>query len=267
MTQTQLIQTDPIRYQPVQQPDGTHALNQTRLAFFVGLVAFLLPTVLLLAGLSGATCFYDSISHFYYATWLGSAFVGALVFIGTYLLAYQGLNPAERHLSTLAGYCAYAVALFPTSLAGCTDTYWSGRAFLSFETLDTGGLVAITRPDLFVQFPGAGAIHLGAAGLLFAFLAWFSLVVFTREVPERDRTNGTLSEVKTLRNRIYRASGYTIIACLILLILRLSLEILFGPLAFWNAWNLTFWIEAIALYAFGFSWMVKGRFLNRALLD
>lgn len=268
MTQTHLIQTAPLRYQPLEALEGTHALNQTRLAFYVGLVAVVLPSILIVAGITELTCFYDSISHFYYATWLGSAFVGALVFIGTYLLAYQGLNPGERHLSTCAGYCAFAVALFPTAHAGCTDPTWSGRAFLDFETLSTDAPPAITGTSLFLQFPGASFLHMAGAGLLFSFLAWFSLVVFTREVPGRDRTGGGhLTQVKRLRNRIYKATGGAILVCLALLFLRVVFEFFFGTLAFWNAWNLTFWLEAIALYAFGIAWMVKGRFLNHVLLD
>lgn len=270
MTQTHLIQTDPHRYQPVTETGGAHDLNQTRLAFFVGLVAFALPTLLLGAGVFGWACFYDSISHFYYASWLGGAFVGALFFIGTYLLAYQGLNPGERHLSTIAGYCAFGVALFPTSGPGCAQTSWSGRAFAGFQGgAEQSAALAPFDDTLmqFEQFPGASNLHLAAAGLLFAFLAWFSLVVFTREIPARDYVNGTLKPVKQLRNRIYRATGHVILACLAVLVLRKGGEALFGALAFWDQVNLTFWLEAIALYAFGVAWMVKGRFLNRALLD
>lgn len=271
MTHTHLIQTAPLRYQPVEPAEGLLALNQTRLAFFVGLAAFALPTVLFFAGISGVTCFYDSISHFYYSTWLGGVFSGALFFIGTYLLAYRGLNPGERHLSTCAGYCAFGVALFPTSLAGCEKATWSGRAFADFASADQGQTVTLPvladSMDHFLQFPGAWALHLGSAGLLFAFLAWFSLVVFTREIPSRDRKDGQLTPVKRMRNRIYRATGYTILACLSALVLRTLIEALFGEIPLWNALNLTFWLEAIALYAFGVAWMVKGRLLNTALMD
>lgn len=269
MTQTQIIQTAALRYQPQTHETGDHALNQIKMAFFVGLVAVGLPTVLLIAGLFGFTCTYDSISHFYYAGWLGSCFVGALIFIGTYLLAYHGLNPGERHLSTIAGYCAYGVALFPTSHAGCDDGAWSGRAFVDLALKDN--VASVTNPagpDLFNLFAGASFVHLGSALLLFIFLAWFSLVVFTREIPERDRIDGVLKPVKRLRNRIYIATGWVIAICIAGLALRKGIEILMGSeIEFWNDLNLTFWLEAIALYAFGIAWMVKGRFWNLALLD
>ena len=39
------------------------------------------------------------------------------------------------------------------------------------------------------------------------------------------------------------------------------------PLPWWNEINATFWCEAFALWAFGISWMVKGRFWDLLLRD
>ena len=35
----------------------------------------------------------------------------------------------------------------------------------------------------------------------------------------------------------------------------------------WDEHNLSFWCETLALWFFGLSWLVKGRFFGRALLD
>jgi hypothetical protein len=41
----------------------------------------------------------------------------------------------------------------------------------------------------------------------------------------------------------------------------------FFKLNLWDFYNLTFWFESLALWAFGVSWMLKGRFLDKLLLD
>ncbi len=72
-----------------QPPDPTPALAisnekkiQRRLAILVGCVAFGLPIVMMIGTFYGNTCFRQSISHYYYAQFLGTLFVGMLVFIG-----------------------------------------------------------------------------------------------------------------------------------------------------------------------------------------
>ena len=78
-----------------QPPDPTPALAisnekkiQRRLAILVGCVAFGLPIVMMIGTFYGNTCFRQSISHYYYAQFLGTLFVGMLVFIGGFLIAY-----------------------------------------------------------------------------------------------------------------------------------------------------------------------------------
>ena len=93
------------------QPDSSHTyshdpgytLNQRLMAVFVGLVALNLPFAMIIGAIYG-TCYYDSISHFYYAQFLGGIFIAALVFIGTFLLAYRGESARENRLATMAGF-------------------------------------------------------------------------------------------------------------------------------------------------------------------
>ena len=287
------------RYQP--DPSFTYAddhpgyrLDQRRLAFFVGLIALGLPIVMLI-GVIIRTCLYDSISHFYYAQFLGGVFIAALVFIGTFLLAYRGESARESRLATIAGFGAIIVSLFPTNGRGCDLETFSGRALADFKLEVVTKLEDVTKyveviqstkvdrwmaqhsdipferfadeippenPLFFELFSGAQYLHGGGATVLFAFLAWYSFFVFTRVIDNVHLKDGNLTPQKRIRNNIYRASGVVIVFSMAVMVI--------GHFFFsedWNDNNLTFWFESLALWAFGFSWMVKGRFFDTVWLD
>ena len=93
-------------------------------------------------------------------------------------------------------------------------------------------------------------VHFISATLLFLVLSYFSIVLFTK-------TEGKPSRRKIARNRIYRTCGIVMLAC-ILLIGIYSWWLKNTPVA-----NLkpVFWLESLALWAFGISWFVKGKTL------
>lgn len=106
-------------------------------------------------------------------------------------------------------------------------------------------------------FPDSGpglepTIHYGCAAAMFLLLAYFSLALFTR-------TGGTPTPEKLVRNRVYRACGVVILACIALM----GLYKLAGSPAALARWDPVFWLETFALWAFGFSWFVKGETLWR----
>lgn len=275
----QVFQTGADRYQnPSKDPYAT--INQRTLAFFVGLVALGLPTIMLIgvANPLWPTCYRASISHYYYAPFLGGPFVGALVFIGTYMWVYQGEDKdgAEGRLATWAGVFALGVALFPTSGYGCDATSFTARAMVDFgpnpDTLDLIKVPAIDGlPDLVPYFQltsFSATIHYASAALLFSFLAWFALVVFTAVEPHQRNPDGTLKQAKVIRNGIYVACGTIMILCILAMALYAALDAWTGlDLSWWPAARMTFWFETVALWAFGLSWMVKGRFWGSALED
>ena len=55
-----------------------------------------------------------------------------------------------------------------------------------------------------------------------------------------------MTPTKQTRNRIYRTSGWVIVGCMI--------GIGFSNLEHWNT---EFWLESLAVVAFGFAWLVK----------
>ncbi len=98
-----------------------------------------------------------------------------------------------------------------------------------------------------------GGTHYVFAASLFLILAWFSLCQFTKT------SHLSLTDEKRKRNVIYQACGYAIVGALSLILVG---KVTGLSLKFANA-NPVFWLEALALEAFGFSWMVKGEFILR----
>ncbi len=252
----------------------------------VGLIALGLPVALLIVGTFGATCpGINSISHYYYSPLGGDILVGALSVIGVLMLffyklpraprggqieveGYKGHHPRDIWLARLAGLCAFGVAFSPTGGTGCED--FAGSAIRTFLTGTSGGEL-IVPPDvtgaasfdlwsaLGVDSLLLGAAHYASAAVMFAILAYYSLVVFTRnqKAGPEDVEPARFTR-KWWRNLIYRACGVVIIGCLVAL--AVQFVALRGDIkTLWNAANGTFWVEAIALFAFGISWSVKGR--------
>lgn len=276
-----LFQLGPDRYPP-HPLNRTETINPRTLAFFVGLVALGLPTVMIIGAFNTVwdTCFRDFISHYYYAPFLGSIFIGALTFIGTYMIVYQGedRHGAEARLSTWAGIFAYCVAVFPTDGYGCDEPDFKARAMINFKTDTETGVLDLVKtpnvdgaPDLtlyFELFPHASTLHYTAAALLFGFLAWFALVVFTAVDADQRQPDGTLTQEKVIRNTLYYICGGIMVLAIVVMASYWALSALTDlDLSFWPRYHLTFWCEAAALWAFGLSWMVKGRFWNTALQD
>ena len=271
----QLFQTGPRRYQAARPFSQAYAqVNQRNLAFVVGLTALCLPSFLWLGVVLGQTCFRDSISHFYHAPFWGGPFIGALIFIGAYLCVYQGEDAqrAEARLASVAGIAAFGVALFPVAGHGCDTPPFEARALVEMAIAPGSHQVAliprIPVSASFELFPFVDLLHYASAMVLFGFLAWFSLVVFTAAGPDQRDKTGQLTRAKIIRNGVYLTSGGLILCAMLTLGLVFALEHWTSlNLAWWAAGNWTFWMEAISLWAFGLSWMVKGRFLGLALQD
>ncbi len=224
-----------------------------RLATLVGLVALGLPVALLLTPYFGG-CFRDSISHHYYEPLFGPVFVGMLSFIGGFLIAYRGDHWAENFGASLAGLGAFGVAVLPTTGAGCEKIAGiTSRVFVAAQPDGT----LMPDPNAFTLFAGVENLHGISAAIVFGFLALFVGVVLRRVVPARHMVDGQIIPTKRKRNILYSICSLTIALC----IAALGLKTLGGAdfLAGWNLWNLTFWVETLALWAFAVAWLAKGR--------
>lgn len=244
--------------------DG-YDIDQKKMAFWVGFIALMLPTIIIFSSLYGGQ-FRDSISHYYYTKILGGVFVISLSFIGTFLIAYRGASNLESRLATIAGWATYGIAFFPTTKPGFTEGKVSAKVFTELEAISSPPYFSLTGNGLdfaFQQHPVSAYIHIGCAATLFIFLAFYSFRVFPYVDEKRHRKNGALTNAKSRRNNIYYISGWIIVISII----TIASQKLWGNN--WQKYNLTLWFEAFALWAFGVSWVVKGRlrFLTQALQD
>ena len=95
-------------------------------------------------------------------------------------------------------------------------------------------------------------LHFTSALGLFLTLAYFSLILFTK-------TGGHPTPEKRIRNRVYRACGWIMLACIALM----GAYYLFLRGSALTALKPVFWLESFALWAFGVSWFIKGETLWR----
>jgi heme A synthase len=160
----------------------------------------------------------------YYHTSAVVAFVSILSALSIFLLMYQGFRNQDglkdRLIAILAGVAAAGVAFFPTALS-------NGPGWLH---------------------PWVSTTHYVSAAILFACFAVFSLLLFTKH----DRRKG-LTGWKRFRNVLYVTCGIVIVLCVIWI-----------ASVCWRNWSdhgerPIFWPEAIALWAFAASWLIKGR--------
>lgn len=227
-------------------------VDQRKLASFVGLFATGLPMVLFLGSFFTCICFHESISHFYYSVIFGDLFIGILIFISIFLFAYRGDNQWENRLATLVGIATIIVALIPTSGSGCYEEFFTGRVFATGEL---NGSKLNNPSTTFELASHAQTTHNTAALILFFMLALFSFLVFPRIKCCQIKDN-KLQNAKKNRNLIYIVSGIIIVISIATIVI----NTLFVESDLWNEWKLTFWFETAALWAFGISWLLKGRF-------
>ncbi|WP_342076417.1 hypothetical protein [Yoonia sp. SS1-5] len=207
-------------------------MSYHRVRTALGLLGMALPCVLLLGGLIDYHRIEPSISDFYHTIYR-DIFVGTLCAIGVFLICYRGYGRTpgdvidDDWLGTVAGISAFGVALFPNE---------SPTAQVATMTQNMVGMG--TSP----------LVHYASALVFFACLAVFCLSKFTRGAQPGRRV-------------IYRICGWIILCALIGIALASVLKIFgTGPArAIVVANNLVFWFEAVGIWAFGLSWLVKGK--------
>jgi hypothetical protein len=205
------------------QPSGPQnplVLSYLGLRKAVGIIGFALPFVLAFGKiLFQGPGVEDSISA-YYHTDLRNVFVGSLCAIGVFLMSCRGYDRRDEIAGYLACVFAIGVALFPTTPMNAT------------------------APEILF-----GGLHLFFATLLFLTFAYFSLLQFTKTVRDAIPTRRKLQ-----RNAVYRSCGYTILVCIVLIaVVKLSSA---GALV--RQLAPVFWLESVAIVAFGVSWLTKG---------
>lgn len=193
----------------------------------IGWLGMLLPFVIwLLSGLRpaapGATWTrLDSISA-YFHTGASAAFVGVLVTLGVYLFAYQGYGNAANKWDRIAARIAGLAAV-------CVAL---------FPVMPEPN-AACPNPQWMTG--SVSHLHFASAGILFTTFACIALFLFRKK-------SGSPDASKRRRNAIFLACGLSIVGALIVIVWQFSTHC-----------HDIFWPEAVAIWAFGISWLVKGR--------
>ena len=213
--------------QPV-QPDYVLSFYRVRQA--LGLLGLAFPFLLLLGGWLERARIEPSISDYYHTT-LRDIFVGTLFAIGIFLVSYKGHarengeRMSDNLAATLAGVGAFGLAVFPNQMVPGTKNIFE---FLLADYAKWG--------------------HFIAAVLFLGAMAYLSLVKFARTS-------------KPARRWIYRACGWAILifggGATLFSILRAWTSL--GWAEAIEASGIIFWCEAFGIWAFGISWLTKGR--------
>jgi len=200
----------------------------------IGYLGISLPIVLVIFSLIPffKTDVQTSISEFYFTN-LREIFTGILCALGLFLIRYEGFKSSkfwrnDDLLTNIAGFMAVGIAFFPTN-----PKVWSQKIY-----------TLIPYDKVFL-----GWVHYFFAALFFTILAIISIWVFTiGQNSSKDLPKSFIDE-----NNIYKTCGIIIFICI-------GLIFLFS-ITNWYAYS-TLLFEAIALFAFGVSWLIKGRALG-----
>lgn len=204
-----------------QQPGRQLVISYLGLRKAVGIIGVALPFVLVVGKiLLQGSGLQESISGYYYSD-MRNVFVGSLCAIGVFLMSCRGYDWRDEAAGIVACIFAIGVALFPTT-----------------------PYVGATSQDKLI-----GTLHLTFAAILFLTLAYFSLALFTETNPDKDPTPQKLK-----RNTVYRVCGFTILGCILLMVVvKLpGVKTVLEPI------SPVFWLESLAVIAFGVAWLTKG---------
>ncbi len=168
-----------------------------------------------------------SISDYYY-TPMRDLYVGSLFAIAVFLACSRGYDQHDE----IAGYLAGA---FTLGVTFCPSFNPRGSQY--------------TRLDFVVGF-----LHAIFAGLMFLVLSYICIVLFRKTSPHKP-----LTARKRHRNRIYGASGFIMVVCMIAMVFLTMRAVLEGH----HPSHLLFWLESLALCAFGAAWLTKGEGILR----
>lgn len=192
-------------------------VDTKRMRIMIGILGMLLPWLVALITLSWP----QSVSITYYSLFAVGTFMVVLGSAGILLINYKGYEPIDDITSTIAGVFGILICLFPMT-------------YLDDPSLKTGIL----------HLPSniSNIFHCISAVGFFGTLAFMSFFLFTK-------TSGKMTKQKEIKNIIYRTCGIGMLASFLLMLLNFMPGV--------HIYNLTWIVEAIALFFFGTSWIVK----------
>jgi hypothetical protein len=188
-----------------------------------------LSPAMLLGNYFLADCSYiqQSISDYYF-TVTGDLMVGIMCCLALFLISYKGYpgEQLDEWLTTISGLLALGAALIPTNeplVQSCAIIHlpWDTNRSLTHNLLSS---------------------------LLFIMLSLISMLLFTKG-------RGEPTPEKLQRNKVYIVCGSVMLMVIIVVPIYNQLLRTYPD---WEKYKLVFWLETLAMTAFGISWLVKG---------
>ena len=203
---------------------GTIRNSYLTLRLIIGILGVALPFILLFAN-SGPL---PSISDSYY-TKSAVFFIAILFSIGLFLVAYKGYESrgekmTDNIITNIGGLAALFVILFPTT---CPDNFYCSCLY--------GHTIS------WISW-----VHFASAGIFLTSMGWMSIFQF----PKGEHSNWNKG--------LYIFFGVMVWLSLVVLILGLIGFHLIGS----DPGTFVFWMESIAVWFFGISWLIKGHALR-----
>jgi hypothetical protein len=216
---------------PKNDPNQPLIISYLTLRKAVGILGFMLPIVLVIGNMILSECkdVQNSISDYFY-TKMGYVMVGTLCAVSLFMFCYKGYELKDTIASRVACVFALGVAFFPT-------TGPDKSTICNFLQRNSEHWVS--------------NFHNIFAALFFITLAYFCLVLFVK-------TSGHPTKRKKERNVVYKVCGYIILACIVFLLLYFKIDKFQEML---KDYKPVLVLEALALWAFGISWLTKGEFI------
>lgn len=202
---------------------------------YIGILGISLPIILLIGScvVNGGNL-EISISA-YYHTPLREFFTITLGGMSLLLFAYNGYDVIDRWITNIAGFFGMLTAFVFTKPH---EGFFNGIVYVD----SYGRKMNDIQPTL----------HLVFAALFFLSLAYMSAKQFTK--------GGNPDEKKSLENRIYKCCAWIIVFVIASLMPAFISDKLHH---FYSEHKIVFFGEAVCLWAFGVSWLVKGMRLEK----
>lgn len=195
----------------------------------IGWMSVAISPAMLLGNYFLADCSYiqQSISDYYF-TVTGDLMVGIMCCLALFLISYKGYpgEQLDEWLTTISGLLALGAALIPTNeplVQSCAIIHlpWDTNRSLTHNLLSS---------------------------LLFIMLSLISMLLFTKG-------RGEPTPEKLQRNKVYIVCGSIMLMVIIVVPIYNQLLRTYPD---WEKYKLVFWLETLAMTAFGISWLVKG---------
>ncbi len=250
---------------PQKEDNNDLVVSYLYLRRIVGILGFAFPIVLAVGAVLLGDCkgFQDSISDYHNVN-MRDVFVGLFSAISLFLFVYSGYDKLDSFMAKSAGILGFLVCIFPDDIDDnpCAiqvdqnipdwfSTVHFTAAVLFFLVLSYFSIFLFTKSKKDNEL-------IDAKNKSIAWLAWYSIkTFFQKQKPARKaEEKAENTDEKEKRNKIYRWCGYIIILCLLILAAFFIAGkpdfkiIIFPPVYFF---------ETVALWAFAFSWFVKGK--------